>query len=535
MNNSPWRFLEGQVIEGRYHLRELLGTGSYGGVFRADEVVDDRLIRQVAIKLITSSNEISRDRQFEELSLSCQLDHSNIVRSFSVGRSVLQGGELLYIVMELANGSLTDSLSNGPLPDTEARELARHLTSALLYLHGPPRQLVHRDIKPANILRVGDAWKLSDFGTARVVGSETMVRTGPLGTAAYAPPESYDGEISRAWDVWSLGVVLAQALSGRLPFAGDTLNQLQRSVLHDPPDIPAGLSSPFGVLIQGCLVRDRRSRFAIEQVRDVLSGRRPHRSLPQMIRGTVSNAISRLPVARGLLRHRAFAWVTALLVFVVIATGLAWFRTHSDLALTMTPASFSGSGGTGRVYVPQVPAGESSSTRMELRDVTGAVLGATRMSAQKGQTTGEVHIPANGKQSPRKLELLITTSSGRQGHFTISQAGNPGLDKARALAQEAKSVLDRVEERIIFYSKNPPPPQDIHRIREVLKQQCDKACEMGNRALVLAPSSREAYLCVVQARRFSGDESGALQIARKAIQQFPGDPELQSEMDILTR
>lgn len=259
----------------------------------------------------------------------------------------------------------------------------------------------------------------------------------------------------------------------------------------------------------------------------------PRSNLSQSIPGTISNAISRLPGS--LFRHRTFAWMTALLALAVIATGLARFRTHSDLALTMTPTNFSGSGGTGRVYVPQVPVGESSSTRMELRDVTGVVLGTTKMSAQNGRTTGEVHIPANDKQSPRKLELLITTSSGRQGHFTISQAGNPGVEEARALAQEAKSVLDRVEERIIFYSKNPPPPQDIRRIREVLKQQCDQACEMGNRALVLAPSSREAYLCVVQARRFSGDESGALQIARKAIQQFPGDPELQSEIDILTR
>lgn len=145
-------------------------------------------------------------------------------------------------------------MARGPLDITQARELTGQLTDALCYLHQPPRRLVHCDIKPANILRVGARWKLADFGIAHWLGDATLAPQPLFASRQYAPPEAAERVISPAWDCWSLGVILREALA--------------RETQATPETLPA----PFDAIACGCLNNAPDARWSAEQVRDALSG-----------------------------------------------------------------------------------------------------------------------------------------------------------------------------------------------------------------------------------------------------------------------
>ena len=271
MNTGLWRVFEEQTIDGKYALLKLLGVGSYGGVFLADEVVADRLIRQVAVKLM-ETDPAGQDAQMRELIAAANLDHPGLLRSFTCGLCKLNRIPLLYLVTELAEETLEDRIQAGVVLPEEVRAMAVTVASALAYLHGQSSPLVHRDIKPANIMRAGANWKLGDFGLLRAVDSQNPMQTGTMvGTAAYAPPESYRGAVTPAWDVWSLGVLLTETLTGRLPFEGDTPHRMMIAVSSQDPVLPPDLPDPFGSVIRGCLVKDSGARWSAERALDALS------------------------------------------------------------------------------------------------------------------------------------------------------------------------------------------------------------------------------------------------------------------------
>ncbi|UNM06928.1 MAG: protein kinase [Planctomycetales bacterium] len=273
MAELDWRSLFGNSIEGKYHLTEFIDAGSYGGVFRADEVVGDRLMRSVAIKLLqpaTGDNpyrvQVAREKQLTELQYAAGLDHPHVIRCHSVGQWDSPLGPLLYIVMELAELSLETVLANGPLEPAQAADMLRQMATALEYLHDNARGLVHRDIKPANILQCHGQWKLSDLGTAVALGGTHSTQGAAFGTAEYAPPESYDGVITRGWDIWSLGVVLVESLSLELPFSGEGERGLMRSVHYDMPHMPLSVREPFATIARQCLRRDSERRITAAEI-----------------------------------------------------------------------------------------------------------------------------------------------------------------------------------------------------------------------------------------------------------------------------
>ncbi|MBZ0214235.1 MAG: protein kinase, partial [Nitrospirae bacterium] len=229
MSSSALKLLQGRVVDGRYLLDEWLGGGSFGGVFLAGEYVDDRRLRTVAVKLLPAEPGDAGDAQRRELEVSLNLDHPNLLRCFSAGRCGVEGFDVLYLTMEVAEGSLEARLQESRLSESETRELALSLASALAHLHA--KNLVHRDVKPGNVLRVGDAWKLADFGSVRAVEKSTAQASKNIGTASYAPPEAYEGSVSSAWAVWSLGRLLQEAATGVLPFEADTPTALMHRVL----------------------------------------------------------------------------------------------------------------------------------------------------------------------------------------------------------------------------------------------------------------------------------------------------------------
>jgi serine/threonine protein kinase len=126
------------------------------------------------------------------------------------------------------------------------------------YLHS--QKQVHRDLKPGNILRAKNRWKLSDFGLIRRLDNQSVAKTSnPIGTIAYMPPEAFDGNISFAWDMWSVGIMLVQMSTQRLPYQFSEPTQLLRRVMNCDLQLPP-LPEEFKPIILGCLESDRTKR-----------------------------------------------------------------------------------------------------------------------------------------------------------------------------------------------------------------------------------------------------------------------------------
>jgi|JFJP01.1.fsa_nt_gi Uncharacterized conserved protein len=275
MNLSSWKKLLKENIEDKYYLQELLGYGGFGGVYLADEVIDDNVTRQLAVKLIQADDDSeTRKKQLEELRHAVNLKHPNLVVSFAPGLCQIKGDRFFYLLMELADETLQKRLIQSPLPVPQVREIVLAIASALVYLHKEPDRRVHRDLKPANVLRVGSSWELADFGLMRIIGNEGFHRTVELkGTREYVPPEAYQTkDITIDWDIWSLGVMTAEMLTGELPFTGETAALLMNQVTYDPPSIDwSKIPVPFVEIITGCLEKNLEKRWTAQKVLDKLT------------------------------------------------------------------------------------------------------------------------------------------------------------------------------------------------------------------------------------------------------------------------
>ena len=218
----------------RYTVERLLGRGGMASVYLAR---DDQLSRQVALKVPSDAladDEIFRARFLRESRLAAKVVHPNVVRVY--GAEEDERG--LFIVMEYVEGeTLADELARvGRLAETDVLRLGIDLSAALEAAHNAG--LVHRDVKPHNIMRAEDGrTMLGDFGVARAHDSTVVTEHGTvLGTAAYLAPEQARGEtVTAAADLYSLGVVLYEALTGRLPHEGESVPELLLRRERDAP------------------------------------------------------------------------------------------------------------------------------------------------------------------------------------------------------------------------------------------------------------------------------------------------------------
>lgn len=211
---------ESQVVAGRYRLGAVVGRGGMAEVRTAEDL---RLGRNVAVKLLRTDlaeQEGVRERFEDEARSAARLSHPNVVSVYDTGEH--EG--IPYIVMERLPGtSLADWIARGPLDVETTRRIGTEVLAALDAAHAAG--LIHRDIKPANVLLAADGTaKVADFGIAKSAEAHTHTATGMLlGTAAYVPPERLAGHpATPESDLYSVGVLLYEAVSGRRPFDGDT-------------------------------------------------------------------------------------------------------------------------------------------------------------------------------------------------------------------------------------------------------------------------------------------------------------------------
>ncbi|HUY81313.1 MAG TPA: protein kinase [Acidobacteriaceae bacterium] len=250
---------EGEVVAGNYRILGVAGSGGMGVVYRA---LDLKLERTVALKFLPSelnANPKDRERFLREAKIASSLDHPNIGTIHGVEETA--DGKA-FIIMAFYDGvSLAKMTQGGPMPAHLAIDIAMQMAKGLGEAHS--RGVVHRDIKPSNVMMTSSGVaKIVDFGLAHATSSTKSTQTGIAGTVAYMAPEQAMGEkVDHRCDIWALGVVLTEMLTGDHPFQGDSMGALFFSILNNAPQGVDTLHPALQPVIYKALSKDVNNRF----------------------------------------------------------------------------------------------------------------------------------------------------------------------------------------------------------------------------------------------------------------------------------
>lgn len=303
---------------GRYEILDEIGQGAMGTVYRARDPLIERTvaIKTVSIAQLRSEGPDAESRFLREAQSAGRLSHPNIVTIYDVGET----DTLAYIAMEYLSGStLRDLMDRSPLPPDLAMETALQMAEALAFAH--EHGVVHRDVKPANVVvtHQNGRIKLTDFGIARLVNSNQTQVGQMLGSPRYMSPEQAMGrEVDGRSDIFSLGAVLYEMLTGRYAFDGDSLPTIVYRVINETPpalEIPKGSLPPgLGELLARMLGKNAASRPDAHELVAALRALKPSaRAAPP----------APLPAGnRGSRTLRLLAFGVPLGVFLLIGIGI---------------------------------------------------------------------------------------------------------------------------------------------------------------------------------------------------------------------
>ena len=483
----------GAVIADRYELGRQLGSGGMARVFLAR---DRKLGREVAIKIL--SDRYAQDPAFverfrREATSAAGLNHPSIVAVYDRGE--VDGS--YFIVMEYVPGPDLKRWirENGPLPPTEAIDIAVEMLRALAAAHR--RDVIHRDVKPQNVLFTEDGRvKVTDFGIARAGSANQLTEAGLIiGTAQYLSPEQAQGhDVTPASDCYSVGVVLYEMLSGRLPFDGDRPVTVALKQVSEPPppltQVAPGLPPRLAAVVMRALEKKPEARFmhaedfarALERIRAELSGDGNtmllgHDTAPTRAAqadGTGETRVIR-PGERALRpppprdpprkRRPGVAWFAAAII------GLVAFATAGVFLL---------GGGSDQVKVPSVIGLDQSSAEKAIRDrKLEPKLGPAISNANVDEGDVARQEPLPGEQVDEGATITISLSSGPE---SIPVPDVVGFD-----LEQAKRTLSKDFTVVV----GPEEPDETLEKGKVTSQSLSGSAPPGSEITIVASSGPE--------------------------------------------
>jgi len=498
---------KGSVVAGKYRIVEEIGRGGMGVVYKAEDI---KLKRTVALKFLPhqwTSDPDARERFVQEARAASALDHPNICNIHEIEET--EDGRM-YIAMAYYEGeSLRDKVKRGPLNKEEALDIILQTTRGMAKAH--QKGIVHRDLKPANILVTDEGVaKVVDFGLAKLVGQVKLTREGTtVGTVAYMSPEQAKGEaVDQRTDIWSLGVVLYEMLSGRLPFTGDYERSLIHSILnHDPEpitrlqkDIPGELNLVLGKALE------KRAADRYQSMGDFLA------DLEAVAGGLLPIQAKAHPLRRGRIfgirKSHAYAGIAGLAVLIALAV-IGPFRKHAQAydSIAWLPlenlsgdpeqdslvesihdelvTNLAGLSGLKKVIARStVMIYKGSNTPpqkiAQALDVNCLITGALRLAGERIRVTAQMIDPATGAQvwagsyerSVRDIVLLeneIVAAIAREVNLPLTSGEKSRLATARPVDPEAYAAYTKGR----FYL-NKPTPEEYEKGLTYMQQAIDK-------------------------------------------------------------
>src|SRR5882757_766274 len=341
----------GTVLSGRYRLEAKIGSGGMSTVYLAR---DTTLDRPVAVKVMhremsEQADQLERFRQ--EARAVAKLSHPNVVSVIDAG----EDGGYPYIVFEYVEGETLKARINriGPLDVQEALAYAIEIARGLTVAHA--RKMVHRDIKPQNILIDAEGRaKLTDFGISRQLEQDGMTATGRvLGTTDYVAPEQAMGRrTDQRSDIYALGVVLYEMLTGEVPFAADSqVGVAMKHVNEELPDVQAlrpELSAASALVVERATAKDPEKRYADigEMIDDLSTALEVEAARAGSTTGEATSVLEAVPPAQRKLSSRArWSWAAIAVLLLVAAGALAATQLISSGDTPIVGKNQSGDGG----------------------------------------------------------------------------------------------------------------------------------------------------------------------------------------------
>ncbi|HEX2120557.1 MAG TPA: protein kinase [Thermoanaerobaculia bacterium] len=507
---------EPDTLLGTYRLIGRLGAGGMGEVWKAE---DTRLGRTVAIKILppsvaTDAHAIARMKR--EARTAAQIYHPNIatIHAFE------EVGGRVFIVMEYVEGEpLTHLIRRGPIAEADVCRIGRSIADALAEAH--EKGIVHRDIKPDNVIVNGPRVKVLDFGIAKRVEPESVDANDPttvltqqgmiIGTVFYMSPEQALGQpLDARTDLFSLGVVLYEAATGRLPFRGESATDTITRIVRDEAPLPSNVSSGLAAIIDRCLRKNREERFAsareLAQALEAQLAVAPTAPLterqqaPTVARSTVRRAES--PPLHS--SSKRVLWIAGVVLLVLLA-GLGGFALSRMDRAPATPA----------VAAPATTAAP----------VTAATTSMSVTAAPEPTATTATVVEEKAETAPPPPPVAVATAPPVSAERTADDHYNEGM--THLIARRGMLARTAFESAV---AKDPRHAKAHFRLGEIALFTRDfrLARQELNAALADADrlDARERKLSELGIAVLDRDRARAEELAREIAAANPRDPDL---------